>query len=103
MTIDQQTAAKQTFGLLDEPAQNPMIRPIKLFDAMLRLVVFVVVGGVGTIWGVIAGTVVLSLATELLRGLHAYEALAYGIIIVAVMLFLPDGIGGLARRLWEAR
>jgi branched-chain amino acid transport system permease protein len=72
-------------------------------DAMLRLVVFVVVGGVGTIWGVIAGTVVLSLATELLRGLHAYEALAYGVIIVAVMLFLPDGIGGLARRLWEAR
>ena len=72
-------------------------------DAMLRLVVFVVVGGAGTIWGVIAGTVVLSLATELLRGLHAYEALAYGIIIVAVMLFLPDGLGGLARRLWEAR
>src|SRR5439155_5583456 len=37
MAIDQQTAAKQTFGLLDEPAQNPMIWPIKLFDALLRL------------------------------------------------------------------
>jgi branched-chain amino acid transport system permease protein len=72
-------------------------------DAMLRLVVFVVVGGVGTLWGVIAGTIVLSIVAEFLRGLHAYETLVYGVIIVGTMLFLPEGIGGLVRRLWGSR
>src|SRR5262245_43359331 len=37
MAIDQQAAAEPRFGFLDEPAQNLMIRPIKVFDAMLCL------------------------------------------------------------------
>ena len=37
MTIDQQIAAEQCLGFLDQPAQDLMIRMIKAFDAPARL------------------------------------------------------------------
>ena len=66
----------------------------------ILLLMMVVVGGADTIWGAILGTVVLTLLPEYLRGLEDFEVLAYGAILMAVLLFMPKGILEGARRLW---
>jgi ABC-type branched-subunit amino acid transport system permease subunit len=43
--------------------------------------------------------VVLALASELLRELHHYEILVYGLVLMVVMLFFPDGLIALPARL----
>jgi branched-chain amino acid transport system permease protein len=65
----------------------------------ILLLMMVVVGGADTIWGALVGTVVLTLLPEYLRGLEDFEVLAYGTILMAVLLFMPKGILEGARRL----
>jgi branched-chain amino acid transport system permease protein len=71
-------------------------------NAMLRLVVFVVVGGASSIWGTIGGTVAMSVIAEFLRGLQTFELIVYGLVLILAMLFFPDGISGLVRKLKAA-
>jgi branched-chain amino acid transport system permease protein len=66
----------------------------------ILLLMMVVVGGADTIWGALMGTAVLTLLPEYLRGLEDFEVLAYGAILMAVLLFMPKGILEGARRLW---
>ncbi|HVQ76401.1 MAG TPA: branched-chain amino acid ABC transporter permease [Candidatus Binatia bacterium] len=74
-------------------------------EPMVLLVVFTVIGGAGSVWGPVVGTVVLAVASELLRELHHYEILVYGLVLMVVMLFFPEGIVALPGRLarWLAR
>jgi branched-chain amino acid transport system permease protein len=51
----------------------------------------VVLGGMGNMRGVVLGALVISLLPELLRDLAAYRYLAFGILLVVVMLFRPQG------------
>ena len=66
----------------------------------ILLLMMVVVGGADTIWGALMGTVVLTLLPEYLRGLEDFEVLAYGAILMAVLLFMPKGILEGTRRIW---
>lgn len=56
----------------------------------------VVLGGMGNMRGVVLGALVISLLPELLRDLAAYRYLAFGILLVVVMVFRPQGF-------WPAR
>jgi branched-chain amino acid transport system permease protein len=71
-------------------------------EPMVLLVVFTVIGGAHSVWGPVVGTLVLAVASEFLRELHHYELLVYGLVLMVVMLFLPDGLvsipGRIARR-----
>lgn len=58
----------------------------------ILLLMMVVVGGAETIWGALLGTFVLTLLPEYLRGLEEFEVLAYGAILMAVLLFMPHGM-----------
>jgi branched-chain amino acid transport system permease protein len=58
----------------------------------ILLLMMVVVGGTETIWGALLGAAVLTLLPEYLRGLEDFEVLAYGAILMAVLLFMPRGI-----------
>lgn len=58
----------------------------------ILLLMMVVVGGAETIWGALLGAGVLTLLPEYLRGLEDFEVLAYGAILMAVLLFMPRGI-----------
>jgi branched-chain amino acid transport system permease protein len=66
----------------------------------ILLLMMVVVGGMETIWGAILGAAVLTLLPEYLRGLEDFEVLAYGAILMAVLLFMPKGILEGFQRLW---
>jgi branched-chain amino acid transport system permease protein len=73
-------------------------------EPMVLLVVFTVIGGAHSVWGPVVGTLVLAVASEFLRELHYYEILVYGLVLMAVMLLLPDGLVSLPGRLrrWRA-
>lgn len=54
----------------------------------------VVLGGLGSIKGSIIGAFVLSVAPELLRGLKDYRILIYGLLLVIMMRYRPQGLFG---------
>jgi branched-chain amino acid transport system permease protein len=67
----------------------------------ILLLMMVVVGGTETIWGALLGAAVLTLLPQYLRVLEDFEVLAYGAILMAVLLFMPKGILVGIRRLFE--
>ena len=57
------------------------------FNTSILVLVFVVLGGLGNIWGSIIAATLLTLLPELLRGLSNYRMLIYAILLIAMMLF----------------
>ena len=58
----------------------------------------VVLGGMGSIVGVIVGALVLILLPEYLRAFADYRMLAFGALLVVMMIFRPQGICATVRR-----
>lgn len=58
----------------------------------------VVLGGMGSIIGVILAALILILLPEYLRALSEYRMLAFGAILVAMMVFRPQGLISNMRR-----
>ncbi len=62
-----------------------------------------IIGGPGTILGPLLGSVVLTPLSEITRlAFQSYSGvylMIYGMILVAVIMFLPDGLIGLARKI----
>jgi branched-chain amino acid transport system permease protein len=61
----------------------------------VRHVVFIVVGGLGSLAGSIIGAVVLTLLPEMLRGFKEYNEFVFGGLLLLVLIALPHGIVGL--------
>ena len=57
------------------------------FNTSILVLVFVVLGGLGNIWGSIIAAALLTLLPELLRGLSNYRMLIYAVLLIAMMLF----------------
>jgi branched-chain amino acid transport system permease protein len=90
------------------------------FVASVELVCMAAVGGLASIWGAPFGVAFVHVVKEVLRArmhklLHGaggeHELIAYGIILVLIMIFMPDGLAaggvklirGLQRRFAEQR
>jgi len=72
------------------------------FDFILSVMVLsmVVLGGLGNLWGAVLGALVLGFLPELLRDFSVYRMLLFGLALVLMMLFRPEGLlGGRVRRL----
>jgi len=70
-------------------------------EPMVLLVVYAVVGGTGSVWGPVVGTVVLTIISEFMRELHHYEVLVYGTVLILTMLLLPEGLNSLPGKVWR--
>jgi branched-chain amino acid transport system permease protein len=57
------------------------------YNMSIMILVFVVLGGIGSFRGSIIAAVILTLLPELLRGLSDYRMLIYSIVLIAMMLF----------------
>jgi branched-chain amino acid transport system permease protein len=55
-------------------------------------VIMVVVGGMGSIWGTLFGTALITLLPEWIEALENYKEVVHGLILVAILLFLPQGL-----------
>ncbi len=73
------------------------------FTTTLYLLVWVVFGGAHTFWGPIWGIVTLTFLGELLQPLAEWVPMIFGAIIILTLIFLPDGLEGLPRRLRELK
>ena len=74
------------------------IEPISVFPLAITvtMIVMVLFGGKGTVWGPVLGAVALFLIQEIVWARYPYvHPLLFGAIIVAVVLLMPRGILGL--------
>jgi len=69
------------------------------FVESITLLAMVVVGGNGSIWGVILASAILSLLPQWFQFIDDYKLLLYGSLLFAVMRFSPGGLAGFAQRL----
>ena len=70
------------------------------FLRSVELVTIVVLGGMGSILGNVAGAAVIVTLPQLLTVLHDYEQAVLGLVIMLAMIFLPRGLVPSLRRLW---
>lgn len=62
------------------------------FNTSILVLVFVVLGGLGNIWGSIIAAALLTVLPELLRAVNDYRMLIYAILLIAMMLFNNSGL-----------
>ena len=69
------------------------------------LVIFNMVGGLGSFWGPLAGSVLLTALGEQLFAAGYYKSLVYAVVLLVVILALPGGLIQLPRlrEAWTAR
>ena len=69
------------------------------------LMVMVILGGVGTLWGGVLGAVALLLLQEVLSAYTPYFEFWMGWVLLAVVLFARNGLAGMSSSLaqWRAR
>jgi branched-chain amino acid transport system permease protein len=71
------------------------------FFVSINVLSLIIVGGMGSIPGVFVGALVLIGAPDVLREFTDYRFLFYGAVLVAMMLFRPEGLWPEARRRLE--
>jgi branched-chain amino acid transport system permease protein len=64
------------------------------FLRSFEIVVFVVLGGLGSLSGAILAATVLTAAPEILRGLGEWRMILYSLLLIVAMLVRPQGILG---------
>ncbi len=62
------------------------------FIASIRMVTMVVIGGMASIWGALFGAALLTVLPEYLHAFADFEMTVYGLILMLVMIFLPQGL-----------
>jgi branched-chain amino acid transport system permease protein len=67
----------------------------------INVLAVIILGGMGSIPGVIVGAIVLVALPELLREFAEYRLLFYGAILVAIMILKPEGLVPNKRRVRE--
>lgn len=65
----------------------------------IKLLLMIIIGGMHSIWGAILGAVLISfLSFEWLEMFKEFEILVYGMILLLVTIFLPDGMISLPQK-----
>ncbi|MEI5585446.1 MULTISPECIES: branched-chain amino acid ABC transporter ATP-binding protein/permease [unclassified Agromyces] len=81
------------------------------FHVSVELLLMVVIGGLGSVWGAIAGAFIVELLSEGLRDLipaiipgatGEVQLIGYGIVLILVILLLPGGLYQAVRTVWAA-
>lgn len=62
------------------------------FNEMMFMLTIVVIGGMGNIYGSIAGALILIIAREWLNQFQNWQQVVYGAMIVMLVVFLPGGL-----------
>ena len=83
-------------------AKTTFINPASftIWESVIILCV-VVLGGMGSILGVIIGALILILLPEYLRAFSEYRMLVFGALLVLMMVFRPGGIISGVRRIYH--
>ena len=74
--------------------------PFDIFFS-LKVLMMVVIGGIGSVWGALIGAVIITFLPEWLAFLEDFDVLANGLILLVIVVFSPDGLAGIGGRLLE--
>lgn len=81
-----------------EAAQTGYISPAHLgWQESGSVMMMVILGGMGTLHGPLLGAISFVLLHDILRDLTEHWLLLMGAFVIAVVLFLPNGLAGLSR------
>jgi len=69
----------------------------------VNVICLIIIGGLGSIPGVIIGAIILIGIPEVLRAAAMYRMLAFGLLLILMMIFRPMGIFPSARRKLELK
>lgn len=72
-----------------------------LFQIVIQFSI-VVVGGLGSFWGVVIAAILLVWVQEAMRGLQELQEIGFGALLLVTLLFLPGGLAAALRRLVPA-
>ncbi len=61
---------------------------------MFELILMLFIGGRETLWGGLLGVALIKGLPEVFVGLRDYKTLAYGVVFILVIVFMPGGIAG---------
>lgn len=64
------------------------------FPTLLFLLSIMIIGGRGTIWGPILGTICLALVQENLTGYAQWQASIYAVLLIVILIVAPQGLAG---------
>lgn len=79
-------------GMLFASHLTAISPPSFLFLQSALVLMAVVLGGMGNMKGVVIGALVISLLPEVLREFSEYRYLLFGVLLVVVMVFRPQGL-----------
>ncbi|HEV2547733.1 MAG TPA: branched-chain amino acid ABC transporter permease [Stellaceae bacterium] len=85
-------------GVLYAHYQEAVTPDVFAVALSITIIIMVYVGGMGSIYGPVAGGIILALLPELLRGLGEYRLWVYSVILMLILFFAP---GGLVAPLWR--
>jgi len=68
-------------------------------NASVLFVTMMIIGGTGRVWAGLIGAVVIGAIPAMLSDYSSYSALLYGIAIIAVLLFFPNGMLGIGQQI----
>jgi branched-chain amino acid transport system permease protein len=74
------------------------------FDRGVEILTMTILGGINGLMGPLSGALILTMLPEVLRGLKDFRLVVNGLILVAIVLFLPKGLWDPTRlRRWTGR
>jgi branched-chain amino acid transport system permease protein len=92
------------FGGLVYPFLSGFVAPHLFgFEVSTKAVVMSLVGGVGTLIGPLAGAVIITFMESVIGSYTERHLIVLGAIFIVFVLFLPDGLSGLAQRAFRSR
>ncbi|MGD0780200.1 MAG: branched-chain amino acid ABC transporter permease [Dehalococcoidales bacterium] len=85
--------------------KNTYVDPSTAFNPMMSFspALMAIFGGMGNIYGPVLGAVIFTYIQEILQtgSLKNYYMLIFGAMLVATILYLPNGLMGLIQNLWR--
>jgi branched-chain amino acid transport system permease protein len=92
------------FGGMIYPLLRGFVAPHLFgFEVSTKAVVMSLVGGVGTLLGPLVGSAVITFLESVVGSYTERHLLVLGVIFIVFVMFLPEGLCGLIRKLWAPR
>lgn len=75
------------------------------FSLSLSVLIFMMVmlGGMGSLYGPVIGAILLTVSFELLRVLQVYQMVIYGVLVLLITIFAPEGLMGIVKGIVQKR
>lgn len=73
------------------------------YHVTFELLIFCLIGGLGTMTGPLVGAFILTVVSELLHGIAVPRMVAYGFLLILTIIFLRGGIVGGINGWWQNR